>query len=106
MNFSRWLLMIVVIVVDALNGGVGHEDCRETRCHPYGPAIRFPFRLKGRQPIHCGYRGFDVSCTDDNETILELPSSSAKFRVYEINYRSHAIRGPPYDGCCLPRELF
>ncbi|KAL6276521.1 hypothetical protein ACE6H2_020122 [Prunus campanulata] len=103
MNFSRWLLMIVVI--DAVNGGVGHEDCRETRCYPYGPAIRYPFRLKGRQPIHCGFRGFDVSCTDDNETILELPSLSAKLRVYEINYRSHVIRGGPYDGC-LPRELF
>ncbi|XP_021805984.1 rust resistance kinase Lr10-like isoform X2 [Prunus avium] len=121
MNFSRWLLMIVVIVVDAVNGGVvleeyrsetrchGHEvgleDCIETRCGPEEPAIRFPFRLQGRQPIHCGVRGFDVSCTDDNETILELPSSSAKLRVDWINYRSHAIRGRAYDGC-LPRELF
>ncbi|CAL9000280.1 unnamed protein product [Prunus brigantina] len=106
MNFSRWLLIIVVIVVDAVNGGVGHEDCRETRCNsPYGPAIRYPFRLKGSQPFHCGFPGFDVSCTDDNHTILELPSSSAKFRVYEINYKSHAISGY-CDGCCLPRELF
>ncbi|CAL2265381.1 unnamed protein product [Prunus armeniaca] len=104
MNFSRWLLMIVVIVVDAVNGGVGHEDCRETRCGPGEPAIRYPFRLKGSQPFHCGFRGFDVSCTDDNRTILELPSSSAKFRVYEINYKSHAISG--YNGYCLPRELF
>ncbi|BFG34879.1 hypothetical protein CerSpe_211530 [Prunus speciosa] len=106
MNFSRWLLMIVVIVVDAVNGGLGHEDCRETRCDPYEePAIRYPFRVKGRQPIHCGFPGFDVSCTDDNETILELPSSSAKLRVFEINYRSHVISGRPYNGC-LPRELF
>ncbi|XP_021800895.1 rust resistance kinase Lr10-like [Prunus avium] len=104
MNFSRWLLMIVVIVVDAVNGGLGHEDCTETRCGPGEPAIRFPFRLKGRQPIHCGFRGFDVSCTDDNQTILEM-ASSTKLRVYEIDYRSHAITGLPYDGC-LPRELF
>ncbi|BFG34898.1 hypothetical protein CerSpe_211720 [Prunus speciosa] len=105
MNFLLWLLMIVVIVVDAVNGGVGHEDCRETRCGPRKPAIRCPFQLKGRQPIHRGFRGFDVSCTDDNETILELPSSSAKLRVREINYTSHAIRGKAYNGC-LPRELF
>ncbi|BFG34905.1 hypothetical protein CerSpe_211790 [Prunus speciosa] len=105
MNFSRWLLMIVVIVVDAVNGGVGHEDCTETRCGPEEPAIRYPFRLKGRQPIHCGCRGFDVSCTDDMETILELPSSSAKLRVVGINYTSHAIGGSGYDGC-LPGELF
>ncbi|KAL6276546.1 hypothetical protein ACE6H2_020147 [Prunus campanulata] len=96
--------MIVVIVVDAVNGGVGHEDCTETRCGPEEPAIRFPFRLKGRQPIHCGFRGFDVSCTDDNQTMLEM-ASSTKLSVYEINYRSHVIRGNPYDGC-LPRELF
>ncbi|XP_016652719.1 PREDICTED: rust resistance kinase Lr10-like [Prunus mume] len=51
MNFSRWLLMIVVIVVDAVNGGVGHEDCRETRCRPEGPAIRCPFRLKGNATL-------------------------------------------------------
>ncbi|KAL6276516.1 hypothetical protein ACE6H2_020117 [Prunus campanulata] len=113
--------MIVVIIVDAVNGGVvleeyrsetrchGHEvgleDCIETRCGPEEPAIRFPFRLKGRQPIHCGCRGFDVSCTDDMKTILELPSSSAKLRVVGINYTSHAIGGSAYDGC-LPRELF
>ncbi|BFG34833.1 hypothetical protein CerSpe_211070 [Prunus speciosa] len=105
MNFSRWLLMIVVIVVDAVNGGLGHEDCRETRCGPGEPAIRCPFQLKGRQPIHRGFRGFDVSCTDYKATILELPSSSAKFRVYEINYTSHTITGNRHDGC-LPRELF
>ncbi|CAL9000255.1 unnamed protein product [Prunus brigantina] len=113
MNFSRWLLMIVVIVVDAVNGGAGHEDCRETRCGPGEPAIRYPFRLTGRQPIHCGFRGFDVSCTDDNHTMLEM-ASSTKFRVYGIDYRSHAIGGSAYldnkrlsaYDCCLPRELF
>ncbi|KAL6276569.1 hypothetical protein ACE6H2_020170 [Prunus campanulata] len=98
----------MIVVIDAVNGAVGHEDCRETNCDPYAPEeldIRYPFRLKGRQPIPCGFRGFDVSCTEHNEPILELPSSSAKLSVYEFNYRSHVIRGGPYDGC-LPRELF
>ncbi|KAH0996736.1 hypothetical protein GBA52_020600 [Prunus armeniaca] len=103
MNFL-WLLAVVVVIGIGVNGGVGHEDCRETRCRPDGPAIRFPFRLKGRQPIHCGFRGFDLSCTEYNETMLEM-ASSTKLLVDDINYRSHAIRGRAYDGC-LPRELF
>ncbi|BFG34907.1 hypothetical protein CerSpe_211810 [Prunus speciosa] len=98
MNFLWCLLMVVVMVV-------GHTDCRETRCGPEGPAIRFPFRLKDRQPIHCGLpAGFDLSCTDDNRTMLEMPSS-AKLFVYEINYRSHVIGARISDGC-LPREIF
>ncbi|CAL2265349.1 unnamed protein product [Prunus armeniaca] len=99
------LLMIIVRVVDAVNDGGVLQDCTETRCGPEGPAIRFPFRLKGRQPIYCGFRGFDLSCTGDNRTMLEIPSSSAKLFVYDINYRSHAI-GLRHSDYCLPREFF
>ncbi|KAK9939101.1 hypothetical protein M0R45_015810 [Rubus argutus] len=44
MNFLFWLLLIVEL--DAVNGGVGLEDCKKTRCNIDGPDIRFPFRLK------------------------------------------------------------
>ncbi|XP_008245710.2 PREDICTED: rust resistance kinase Lr10-like [Prunus mume] len=37
--------------------------------------------------------------------MLEIPSSSAKFPVDGINYKSHAISVGAYVGC-LPRELF
>ncbi|CAL9000265.1 unnamed protein product [Prunus brigantina] len=97
MNFLWWLAVVVVTVV-------GHEDCRETRCGLEGPAIRFPFRVKGRQPIHCGIRGFDLSCTDDNRTVLEMPSSP-KLSIFEINYRSHAI-GARLSDSCSPSEIF
>ncbi|XP_021805980.1 LEAF RUST 10 DISEASE-RESISTANCE LOCUS RECEPTOR-LIKE PROTEIN KINASE-like 2.1 [Prunus avium] len=103
MNFLWWLAVVVVIGI-GVNGGVGHEDCGETRCHPDGPAIRWPFRLKDRQPIHCGFGGFDISCDEYKATLLDM-ASSTKFIVEEINYTSHAIRGIPYYGC-LPRELF
>lgn len=33
-----------------------------TRCSHHGPEIRFPFWLKEKQPEHCGYPGFRVSC--------------------------------------------
>ncbi|CAL9006151.1 unnamed protein product, partial [Prunus brigantina] len=88
-NFLCWLL--IVVDVDAVHGGVGLEICREARCKPDGPAIRFPFRLKGKQSIHCGYHGFDLSCTNDNQTVLEMPSSSNNLFVEKIKYTSQEI---------------
>ncbi|VVA38747.1 PREDICTED: rust resistance kinase Lr10 [Prunus dulcis] len=105
MNFLWWLLMMVVRVVDAVNGGVGLEDCRETRCGREGPAIRFPFRLKGRQPIHCGFLGFDLSCTEADQIMLETPFLS-KIIVSQINYTSHEIEATVPDDGCFPREVF
>ncbi|BFG20894.1 hypothetical protein CerSpe_071680 [Prunus speciosa] len=61
-NFLCWLL--TVVDVDAVHRGVGLEICTQARCKPDGPAIRFPFQLKGKQSIHCGYHGFDMSCTN------------------------------------------
>ncbi|PRQ32553.1 hypothetical protein RchiOBHm_Chr5g0047651 [Rosa chinensis] len=104
MSFLFWLLLIFVDVDVVRDGGVGLEDCTETRCSNEGPAIRFPFRLKGRQPVHCGYQGFDLSCTNDNWTLLEMPSSS-ELLVREINYTSQLIKAyPEFD--CLDREIF
>ncbi|VVA34528.1 PREDICTED: rust resistance kinase Lr10 [Prunus dulcis] len=88
-NFLCWLL--IVVDVDAVHGGVDLKICREARCKPDGPAIRFPFRLKGKQPIHCGYHGFDLSCTNDNQTLLQMPSSSSNLFVEKIKYTSQEI---------------
>ncbi|KAM5584996.1 hypothetical protein ABKV19_004401 [Rosa sericea] len=91
--------------VDVVHGGgVGHEDCTETRCSSEGPAIRFPFRLKGRQPVHCGYPGFDLSCTNDKKTLLEMPSAS-KLYVGGINYTSQVIE-TYFAVDCLARDIF
>ncbi|CAB4269132.1 unnamed protein product [Prunus armeniaca] len=88
-NFLCWLL--IVVDVYAVHGGVGLEICKEERCKPDGPAIRFPFRLKGKQSIYCGYHGFDLSCTNDNQTLLEMPSSSNNLFVEKIKYTSQEI---------------
>ena len=60
-----------------------------SRCSDQGPAIRFPFRLQD-QPENCGYPGFELSCTEKNQTIIDLPSS-VKLSVKKINYRSREI---------------
>ncbi|KAK9939095.1 hypothetical protein M0R45_015804 [Rubus argutus] len=104
MNFLFWLLLIVEL--DVVNGGAGLEDCKETRCSIRGPAIRFPFRLVGSQPEHCGYPGFDLSCTIDHQTVLDMPSSSKLF-VGMINYTSQEIRVYSIEKAgCLAREIF
>uniref|UniRef100_A0A5B7AJA7 Protein kinase domain-containing protein n=1 Tax=Davidia involucrata TaxID=16924 RepID=A0A5B7AJA7_DAVIN len=83
--------------------GAGYQDeCMETWCsQDHGPAIRFPFRLKDHQPDHCGYPGFDLSCTQSNHTVLELPLS-VKVLVQEIDYKSQSIHiDDLYHGCLL-----
>lgn len=119
MNFlCSWLLIIVVVLhVDIVHGGVGPENCTAIRCKRHGPEIRFPFRLKGVQPIHCGYPGFDVSCTKDKQTVLEItPSSADKFLVNRINYTAQEIEIYLYNNhydyfndfkdICIPRQIF
>ncbi|TQE10424.1 hypothetical protein C1H46_004021 [Malus baccata] len=80
------------------------ENCKVSYCEHHGPAIRFPFRLKG-QPFSCGYHGFDLSCTTDGRTVLEMPSSCNKLIVETINYASQEI-GVYFQNDCLPKDIF
>ncbi|XP_011037042.1 PREDICTED: glycerophosphodiester phosphodiesterase protein kinase domain-containing GDPDL2-like isoform X2 [Populus euphratica] len=73
-------------------------------CGNRGPDIRFPFRIKDKQPDHCGYPGFDLSCSDDNSTVLRLPTGLS-VHIERIDYRYQLIyaRGP--QGCFLRQRL-
>lgn len=88
-----------------LDHGEGENECGESWCggHGHGPAIRFPFRLQDRQPAHCGFPGFDLSCTETGDTVLELPIS-VKLSVKKIDYRSQVIELYDKDHCFL-RQL-
>ncbi|XP_015878440.3 rust resistance kinase Lr10 isoform X1 [Ziziphus jujuba] len=87
-------------------GPAGPDDeCKPIRCKHNGPVIRFPFRLRDRQPTHCGYPGFELSCTADkeNSTVLELPRS-VKLLVKNINYKNQQIQ--VYDpNMCFLRQI-
>ena len=82
--------------------GANLDVCKVSRCSHHGPAIRFPFRRKD-QPYHCGYPGFEISCTENKQTILNLPNS-VMFSVNKINYKSQEIvvHDPDF---CLQRQL-
>uniref|UniRef100_A0A2N9FWU1 Protein kinase domain-containing protein n=1 Tax=Fagus sylvatica TaxID=28930 RepID=A0A2N9FWU1_FAGSY len=94
------LLLFVLFIVDLGEGQIG---CPELRCSRDGPAIRFPFRLIDRQPSHCGYPGFDLSCNDKNDTVLQLPTS-VKASVKNIDYKSQLINVSDPDNC-FPRKI-
>jgi hypothetical protein len=95
-----YLFLVVAFTIDL---GDAQNMCAQTRCGGHGPPIRFPFRLNN-QPDLCGYSGFNLSCTDTNDTVLELPVS-VKLFVKEINYKSQVIQ--LYDPHhCFPRQQF
>ena len=81
----------------------GRDECMTSNpCGDQGPLIQFPFRLQG-QPPHCGYPGFNLSCTENNQTMLELPVS-VKLLVKNITYKSREIIVQDPDNC-LARQL-
>ncbi|KAA8517932.1 hypothetical protein F0562_015406 [Nyssa sinensis] len=99
--FFQFLFLVLYTGLGAGN----QDDCKVTWCSgspDHGPAIHFPFRLKG-QPDHCGCPGFNLSCTQSNDTVLELPLS-VKALVREIDYKSRMIHIDDLDGRCLVRQ--
>ncbi|KAM6546602.1 hypothetical protein CsatB_027338 [Cannabis sativa] len=103
-----FLLIVICTVVVAEKGGIqGHsdydDDCKEVRCGKNEPPIRFPFRLKGKQPPHCGYPGFDLSCTNDsNKTMIHFPNIHLKFLVTEIYYEFQSLLA--YNPNCIHKK--
>lgn len=80
------------------------EVCRKTSCRiGFKPEIRFPFRLSDSQPARCGYKGFDLSCNEHNQTIVNLPFSG-EFTVTKIDYEEQLISVDDPNGC-LPKRI-
>ncbi|CAL2240519.1 unnamed protein product [Prunus armeniaca] len=83
--------------------GETQNTCKELKCGDKGPPIHFPFRLKDRQPDHCGYRGFAVSCNERHQTVLELPIL-VKLCVKSIDYEHQQISFYDPDNCLLVKD--
>ena len=96
-------LLLFVLFIVHLGEGQSNGCSEELRCGKDGPAIRFPFRLKDTQPDHCGYPGFDLSCTDQNHTVIQL-TTSVKVFVKDIDYKSQLLQ--VYDpNHCFSRQV-
>ena len=92
------ILFCFVLLANAFEFGVEPDGCKDTICGDGEPTIQFPFWLKDQQPEHCGYPGFELYCTEDNRTMLELPHSG-KYYVNSIDYTGQGITLYDLDGC-------
>lgn len=100
------LFLLPSILFLAQHGAGLDQECSTSTCGIQGPPVRFPFRIKGRQPPHCSYPevGFDLWCSEKNHTVMELPNSW-KLLVQTIDYKSQVIYASDFDGVCLPKRL-
>ncbi|KAM7268839.1 hypothetical protein ACFE04_011005 [Oxalis oulophora] len=82
------------------------DECPELSCKPDGPGVRFPFRINGKHAHLCGYKGFEISCSSTNDSILQLPHNSANFSVTFIDYVSQVLYAQdPTVPSCHPKKL-
>ena len=81
------------------------NTCKEFKCGHHGPAIKFPFSLKGNHPDpHCEYPGFLVSCNEKHQPILELPIP-VKLPIKSIDYKTQKIQLYDPENCLMVKLL-
>ncbi|XP_027368063.1 putative RING-H2 finger protein ATL21A [Abrus precatorius] len=79
------------------------ETCLDSVCKTKEPLIRFPFYKKEKQGKTCGYPGFRVSCSEEGQTLLNLPYWG-ELRIQEINYATQQLWVNDPNNC-LPKRL-
>ncbi|KAG7980970.1 hypothetical protein I3843_05G209400 [Carya illinoinensis] len=99
MVFPAGLMMVLRITVlvliqllspaSSLNDTHDNYSCVPSSCGNI-PNISHPFRLKG-DPPNCGYKRYELSCDENNHTLLSLHDGS-KYYVSQINYNNYTIR--------------
>nr|GME05914.1 rust resistance kinase Lr10-like [Ipomoea batatas] len=101
--FFSFRLLIITLLLPFLV--VGFEDCKESRCRRGGPGIHFPFKLKhDKAAQHCGYPGFELSCDNNGNTVIELPHE-VQLQVDQIDYASQQIFLSDPDACLSGKML-
>ncbi|WRX09562.1 Protein kinase domain - like 10 [Theobroma cacao] len=102
MTLQSVIAFHLIIFLLYLCHGEAEKLCPDVACREGGPSVGFPFWLKDRQPESCGYPGFELSCSERNETLIEFPYSG-QFFVAGIDYESHNIYVGDPQGCMLRR---
>ncbi|KAG7980997.1 hypothetical protein I3843_05G210300 [Carya illinoinensis] len=89
------VLLITVLVflqllppASSLNDTHDNYSCVPSSCGNI-PNISYPFRLKG-DPPKCGDTRYELSCDENNHTLLSLHGS--RYYVSQINYNNYTIR--------------
>ncbi|KAL8494920.1 hypothetical protein ACS0TY_019186 [Phlomoides rotata] len=107
MGFLHFIIFSSLLLLHSIHA---QHECSSRFCGNNPNGIRFPYKLQGQQPQHCGYPGFDVRCTKQKSkqkskdvVVLNLPYSG-DFLVRDINYLVQEILLYDANGC-LPRRL-
>lgn len=100
------LVCCLCFIIFLADRGLGFNDCNTSTCGSFGPPVRFPFRIRGKQPLHCGYpqSEFYLSCSEKNDTVLQLPNSWKLF-IQKIDYKSQVIYAKDSGGCLFRRLI-
>ncbi|KAL6177408.1 hypothetical protein ACLB2K_048934 [Fragaria x ananassa] len=77
--------------------------CR-LNCNSDGPPVRFPFWIVDNDSSHCGWLGFSLSCNNQKQTIMNLPSSG-DFILDNIDYYDQIITINDTNNCLIKRFL-
>ncbi|KAG6741386.1 hypothetical protein POTOM_054620 [Populus tomentosa] len=101
MNYSSEMVTCLFFFFIVFLAGHGASLNCTGSCGNRGPNIRFPFRIMDKQPDHCG---FDLSCSEDNSTLLKLPTGLS-LHVERIDYRHRLIYARDPQGCFLRQRL-
>ncbi|KOM27025.1 hypothetical protein LR48_Vigan358s000300 [Vigna angularis] len=85
------LLMKLSLILILIRSGSAHNECdgENLSCGPYQPLIRFPFQLVNETKEPCSYPRLCLSCTEENEIMLLLPTG--KLQVNYIDYEDQEI---------------
>ncbi|XP_049936530.1 rust resistance kinase Lr10-like [Nymphaea colorata] len=99
------LLMLALLSEAAADATVGDffEECPIAHCREGEPEIRYPFRNANQQSI-CGVPGFEIRCTADNKTVINLPYEG-DFYVQSIDYIRNFLQISDPQGCLINRTI-
>ncbi|KAG7967837.1 hypothetical protein I3843_08G119600 [Carya illinoinensis] len=81
-------VLVLIFIPSASSLKNNHHYCPPSSCGNI-PNISNPFRLKS-DPPNCGDQRYELSCDDNNHTLLYLHGS--KYYVSQINYNNYTIR--------------
>lgn len=99
--FTFFILFLFLLFLP--HTAVTKTTCGSSTCTAGGPLVNFPFQLRNYQASSCGYPGFDISCHNNSQTILTLPSFG-DFTVESIDYNGQVVTINDPDKC-LPARL-
>ncbi|WVY89711.1 hypothetical protein V8G54_035225 [Vigna mungo] len=83
--------MKLSLILILIRSGSAHNECdgENLSCGPNQPLIRFPFQLVKEMKEPCSYPLLCLSCTENNQTMLLLPT--IKLQVTYIDYERKKI---------------